>query len=393
MSWYRAITGRNKQNGWAQRGGSSSRKGKKIICRIGLAFLIFAALFLLTFAIPVHTWRTGEMPAPPLSLKGGVAFKVPKQRLWIDTDAACGAGDRVDVDDCFALLLLLRSPQVSIAGISTVFGNAPVDVTDRTAHELLVLLGSPTPASIVYRGATAPISDSVRTAAAPAQTALREALKKGPLTIVALGPLTNIALSLQGHPEVQGNVAAIVAVMGHRKGHLFHPAEGKGKTWFLFGHGPVFTDFNFAQDRAAARSLVAMHLPLFLVPYDAAREVVLNAADLDRMTGAGGASRWVAERSREWLRYWNDEIGLMGFYPFDLIAAAYVVQPGFFDCARADTWIAPDPMFRWIPAPDSLLIGLDREKPKKFRASGKAVYCPQINTGLHDWLIERLTER
>ncbi len=360
--------------------------------RIGAALLVVAALLLATFALPVRTWRTGELPAPPLPLKKGDSLAVPAGRLWIDTDAACGAAGHADVDDCFALLILARASGPRIVGISSVFGNAPVEVTDRTTRALVARLGSGTATPPpVFRGSAAPLSADGRRAAAPAHTALQAALKEQPLTIVALGPLTNIAASLEGHPELQARVSAIVAVMGHRPGHLFHPAEGKGSGGMLFGHGPVFTDFNYAQDRVAALSVIRMGLPVTLIPYDAARGTRLTAADLDRMAAAGGAAGWVALRSRPWLDYWQDRIGLNGFYPFDLLAAAYVTEPGYFHCATAGYWIAPDPMFSWIPAADSLLVGVGRERPKDVRAAGTAVYCPQIGPGLHDWAMERLT--
>jgi purine nucleosidase len=67
-------------------------------CRVrhmarGLAVLVAALVFLLmgTFALPIPVWRTGELPAPPLPLvEGGPAVSL-SGRLWIDTDAACGA--------------------------------------------------------------------------------------------------------------------------------------------------------------------------------------------------------------------------------------------------------------------------------------------------------------
>ena len=43
--------------------------------------------------------------------------------VWIDTDSACGMGQTVDVDDCWAILQAFGSPELSIRGISTVFGN------------------------------------------------------------------------------------------------------------------------------------------------------------------------------------------------------------------------------------------------------------------------------
>jgi hypothetical protein len=92
------------------------------------------------------------------------------------------------------------------------------------------------------------------------------------------------------------NVARLVAVMGRRPGHLFHPAEGRGNG-ILFGHGPVFRDFNFDKDRAAASEIVAMNLPITLIPYEGARSVRLAAADLAKLETAGGAAAWVAQHA------------------------------------------------------------------------------------------------
>ncbi|MGH7314778.1 MAG: hypothetical protein ACREJS_00820, partial [Candidatus Rokuibacteriota bacterium] len=62
-------------------------------------------LFLVSLAIPVHIWRTGRQPVTPLVLEPGNVFADPSRRVWIDTDAACGASRRTDPDDCFAILL------------------------------------------------------------------------------------------------------------------------------------------------------------------------------------------------------------------------------------------------------------------------------------------------
>ena len=52
--------------------------------------------------------------------QGETAESIP---VWIDTDPACGISDSDDVDDCWALLMALKSPELSIRGFSTVFGN------------------------------------------------------------------------------------------------------------------------------------------------------------------------------------------------------------------------------------------------------------------------------
>src|SRR5262249_60809877 len=109
--------------------------------------------------------------------------------------------------------------------------------------------GAPLPP--VYRGAAAPEGEDGAVAPAPAFSALQQALMDGPLTLVSLGPLTNVATALRDRPDLQAHVARLVAVMGPRRGPRRHPAEGAGGG-MLFGHGPVFRGFNFAKDRRAA---------------------------------------------------------------------------------------------------------------------------------------------
>lgn len=206
---------------------------------------------------------------------------------------------------------------------------------------------------------------------------------------LSLGPVTNTAVALQGRPELRARVVRHVAVMGRRPGHLFHPAEGAGGG-MLLGHGPVFRDFNFDQDRAAATRIVRMGLPTTLVPYEAAREMSLTAADLDRMAAAGGASEWVAERSRSWLEYWRKDIGRDGFYPFDLLAAAYLIEQRLFDCARADAWVGEDDeLWELFDSRDALLVGPVGSAPSNAAARGPVVYCPGVAPELHGWVIGR----
>ena len=57
-------------------------------------------------------------------------------RLWVDTDAACGHSPRTDPDDCFAVLLLAQAPEITLVGISTVFGNVVLAMTDSTTRAL-----------------------------------------------------------------------------------------------------------------------------------------------------------------------------------------------------------------------------------------------------------------
>jgi purine nucleosidase len=356
-----------------------------------------AALLLLSLALPVRRWRTGQMPAPPLPLvRGGPLVGLPR-RVWIDTDAACGHARTADPDDCLAILLLARSPGVELAGISTVFGNAPLEVTDRTARELAAQLGREGLQVPVYRGAALPV-DRLATGRAhpaaevdtPAPSALARAMAAGPLTILSLGPLTNLELALRRRPVPAAGVR-LVAVMGRRPGHLFHPTEGQGAGAILLGHGPVFRDLNLVEDPAAAAAILARRLPTTLIPYEVAREVSVGGSDLDRMAAAEGASAWVAGRAREWLEFWRKDVGLAGFYPFDAVAAMYVTTPELFSCARVSASVGEDEVLGWI----GRLIGRSTGLLVRGGDSGSAMlYCPTVAvTAMHRVMTQRLTAR
>jgi inosine-uridine nucleoside N-ribohydrolase len=312
-------------------------------------------------------------------------------RIWIDTDASCGHSRRSDSDDCFALLLLARHRDVEIAGVSTVFGNESLAVTDRTTRQLAFALGL---AGAVYRGSAGPARAIGAAQAEPAHAALRRALEDGPLTLVALGPLTNIAAALEDRPDLQANVSRLVAVMGRRPGHLFHPSEGGGGG-ILFGHGPVFRDLNFEKDRAAASAVLAMGMPTTLMPYEAARDLSLTAADLSVLKASGEGASLIATRAEPWLEFWKTDIGRTGFYPFDLIAAAYAVKPDLFDCAEARAWVGTDDRLwnLWFHDPPALLVEPPETAPGRPAAPAPVIYCATTQPRAHRILVAMLAGR
>ena len=365
----------------------------KIARAIGIATAALIAGLLAMLAIPIETWRTGELRLSPLAFAPANAAPHAPRRLWIDTDAACGYGRRTDPDDCFAIAFLARAPDLEIVGISTVFGNAPRDAVDRTTRELAALLSAEVGRALpVYSGSSAPLTQD-GSARAPAHEALKAALEQGPLTFLALGPMTNLAAVLGEQPALRSQVARLVTVMGRRPGHLFHPAEG-ANTGILFGHGPVFRDFNFAMDTRASSQIVALNLPTSFIPYDAARGIEITASDLDRLATSGGATAWVAKRARDWQSYWREDIGREGFYPFDLLAAAYVVEPRQFRCASVQTWVGEDPVrFVSFWRPIALLVSQDDVRIENALAIGSGLYCAKPTPSLKPELINRLARR
>lgn len=373
-----------------ERASRSQTLWRTVAMTLGLAGVI--GLVMLALALPVQTWRTGRTAVEPLSFSVGSPDIGPTDRIWIDTDAACGAGPRIDPDDCFAIVLLLKTRGAQIAGISTVFGNASLAITDATTRNVLSRLGLEQNHAVkIYTGAAGPMDDSTTPSATPARDALREALTQGPLTIVSLGPLTNIAAALEQSPPLRANVKALITVMGHRPGHIFHPAEGaKGAS--LLGHGPVFRDFNFTKDNKAAARVVSMQLPLVLVPYDAGITLAIHDADLAHLSRSGGVLKWLAASADEWLTFWKNDVGHPGFYPFDLAAAAYVLHPASFDCATVDVRVSRDDTVwtAWIYSPKALLVSQAKPRQPGAPNSALASYCPTTRDGLKRRLLAEL---
>lgn len=345
-----------------------------------IALLIVAVTFVATNS---GLWRTGRDDLAPLALTPGGPNVAPLGRVWIDTDAACGATASTDPDDCLAIYWLVLQ-EVEIVGISTNFGNAPGPVVEsRLAALVSQLSHDGLQVSPIFRGYAEP--RFVGASQPPGVIALQEALEAGPLTILALGPLTNLAAALEGRPDLQRNVTRVVAVMGHCPGHLFHPTEGRG-TGAMFGHGPIFRDLNVSVDSDAVETVLSMHLPITLIPYDAARTTLITDADLDSLARRSPAGAWVAQTARDWLAFWNNDVGLPGFYPFDWVATAYLTDPGLFNCANVIARTTREWTF-WIVPHWSLVVETTASTGS---TSGSSVlYCSETSASLHEVLLAR----
>lgn len=361
-------------------------------------FAIAAAVLLAiaVLAAPVQLWRTGEVLQPALVYLPPEQFSEKSARVWVDTDAACGSAKRADPDDCLALLLLASAGHIDIAGISTVFGNAPISETDQVMRELVQQLGTyagrPVSAALpVFKGCGAPTGRCLEKGGSlSAQTGLRQALQRGSLEVVALGPLTNLAAVLSNKPALASRISRVIAVMGRRPGHRFHPSENRSTGAMLFGHGPIFRDLNAVLDPQAVAVVLAAGIPVVLVPYSAARQVLMTGADLDRVALLSPAGSWVAQRSRAWLEFWRSDVGLEGFYPFDLMAAAYVRDASRFECARVTAWVGQDALLAWFGGGPTLLVtqqaALPAFAPDTTPAQKPVLYCDVVRAQVKELL-------
>jgi inosine-uridine nucleoside N-ribohydrolase len=194
-----------------------------------------------------------------------------------------------------------------------------------------------------------------------------------------------VARALSGATAAQRAQVEIVAVMGRRPGHRFHPTENRSRDAWLFGHGPVFRDLNAELDPQAVAVLLALQARLTLVPYEAARQVMLGGDDLERIAARDAAGAWVAARCQEWLALWRERVGLDGFYPFDLVAAMYLLAPHRYGCARVNAWVGPDPQ-RTIFERAPVLLVSQGAAPAERLAASSARYCTAVRARVSDVL-------
>ena len=158
----------------------------------------------------------------------------------------------------------------------------------------------------MYRGAGKAI-DLQKVETNDAVEALAEALRKQTLTIMAIGPATNVGLLLLKYPELKAQIEEVVLVAGRRK-----PTD-----YFSIGNqGSRARDLNFDLDNDAFRLMFEHEVPVTLCPFEISSKVWLKEADLDQLAQGNAGNRWLAYASKAWLQQWVEQ-GADGFNPFE----------------------------------------------------------------------------
>jgi inosine-uridine nucleoside N-ribohydrolase len=252
------------------------------------------------------------------------------------------------VDDALALLYIRARSDLRLLAITTVFGNADVDTTTRNALYLRARLGLSVP---VHRGAAAPLGGA--RGPSPVHVHGRNGLgdidlsgfdlppadpgdahqriidlvraHPGAVTIVAIAPLTNLALALRAAPDIADLVAG-VTIMGGAFG-------GDGRS----GNVTPYAEANIHNDPQAAAEVLAASWPVTLTPLDATMSCVLsNAAARDLAEHGEEAGRLVHEVTRGYAEAYARHEGLDGCVLHDVASLVSLTEPQAFS-----TRIAP----------------------------------------------------
>jgi inosine-uridine nucleoside N-ribohydrolase len=230
-------------------------------------------------------------------------------------------------DDAIALLLALASPEVELLGVTTVAGNQTLDKTTANAIGVLDFVGRDDVA--VAAGADRPLGrDPFVAAYVHGETGLdgpdlppprREPLELHAVdflaehvqgsTLVAVGPLTNVGLLLERHPNARPDR---IVLMGGSIG---------------LGNVTPAAEFNIWCDPEAAARVFASGLDITMIGLDVTHEALMTAQDAERLRASGRTGTLVAELWAFYNRFHSETYGFDGSPIHDAVPLAHVFRP------------------------------------------------------------------
>ncbi|MBN2303464.1 MAG: nucleoside hydrolase [Anaerolineae bacterium] len=258
------------------------------------------------------------------------------QKIIIDTDPG--------VDDAMAIFFALRSPELDVIGLTTIFGNVETELATTNALRLLeqagrtdipVANGADNPLTGPFGGpvpfvhgddgqgntnfpppTTRPIDQTA------AQFIVEQVMAApGEITLVPIGPLTNIALALRLEPRIAENVKAVVLMGGNA---------------LVPGNATPAAEANIHNDPEAADVVFGADWDVTMVGLDVTHKVNMTPAHLDRYAASGDPlARIIAQIVPFYRAYFERSFpGAQGIYVHDSSAIAYLIDPALFTVER-----------------------------------------------------------
>jgi len=252
-----------------------------------------------------------------------------KKRIIIDTDPG--------IDDSLAILLAVASPEIQVEGLTVVSGNCTLENGVINALSVLELAGR---ADLpVFGGAARPLVQPLLIApethgergigyarlpypvAKPSsQHAVEFIIEKvsahpGEISLVCIGPLTNLALALRLAPQIVEKIPEVI-IMG---GAIRHE-----------GNTTALAEFNTYCDPHAAHIVFHSGLPITLVPLDVTYQVNFTRMDVQRLLDIPSpVSTFIADATRFYMEFHDEYQKIDGCIINDPLALALTIAPHF----------------------------------------------------------------
>jgi purine nucleosidase len=304
-----------------------------------------------------------------------------KQRIIIDTDPG--------IDDALAILLALNSPEIEVIGLTSVFGNADVSLTTRNALAILsaagrtdipVAAGAAHPLAHDFLGGAPhvhgedglggaameflPASGELAVSASAVEFIWQSVLSAPrETTLLALGPLTNLAMAMRLHPELPGMVAQVVAMGGNALVH---------------GNATPSAEANIHNDPEAADVVFGADWPVTMVGLDVTRQVVLPGAAIDEITSRRSRAHRLLERVVPFYRSFAARTNAIdGILLHDPAAVAFLLAPSLFETKHWPIRVETQGMSRGKTWPS--MASTDQAHPPAWRGRPAVQVCVGVD--------------
>ena len=231
-------------------------------------------------------------------------------------------------DDAMALMLAIKSNKFNIKAITTVAGNSTIENTTRNARFILNLLGRED--IPVYSGESKPLARELIQAVVHGKSGLEgidptneanltnnavekiiETVNNENITLVTLGPLTNIAKAIQKNPEVMKKVEEIVMMGGAIK---------------VPGNKNRVAEFNIFVDPEAADIVFEFPIKKTLVPLDACNKIEMTLEDFEKID-KGKIKEAILKMVKPYIRNIKSNEGVEAALMYDPLTVYYLINP------------------------------------------------------------------
>jgi len=296
-----------------------------------------------------------------------------------------------------AIFMALASPELDVVGLTTIFGNVPTALTTRNARVLLDTAGR---ADIpVAGGADGPLTGQyvgpvpwvhghnglgdavVSEPSCPPITASAHeflyslvAADPGAITLLAVGPLTNLGLALQKHPDIVDLVAEVV-VMG---GNALVP-----------GNATPVAEANINNDPEAADLVFGARWRVTMVGLDVTHQVNLSGAAIDRIGAVRTpTSSLLAAALPLYRHFFETRNHVDGIFVHDPSAVAYLLDPDAFITAQWPIRVETESFSRGKTWPN--MGDTDDSAPPAWRGRPAVNVCTGVDSS---WVLRLVEER
>jgi len=252
------------------------------------------------------------------------------RKIIIDTDPG--------IDDAMAILFAHKATEIEVLGLTTTFGNVPVAKATENALILNSIAGVDVP---VAEGVAVPLeitprphpdfvhgkdgfgninwpaTDKKALGITAAQFIVDNVRKyPGEVTIVALGPLGNLAMALELDPEIA---------------HLVDEVVLMGGTHLEYGNVSPVAEANIINDPHAADKVFTAEWQVTMIGLDVTHQVLLDNTVLERIKQANPVQGdFLYQAAQHYINFYSDRFNMKGCYFHDASTIAYVMQPDLF---------------------------------------------------------------